>query len=86
MSELANEPVLTDVYEKAHNFLPVAGSIYVYRQSNEERSGHVKSWRGGTSGVKFVEVYEEAESEFWALDNVAVNSAIDGRVAPFADA
>jgi hypothetical protein len=64
MRDLKREPILTDTYESVSLFTPVRGSAYVYRVSNEDRSGHSGRWRQACRDVQFVEVTTESVSGF----------------------
>jgi hypothetical protein len=64
MRELKREPILTDTYESVSLFTPAAGSAYVYRVSNEDRSGHTGQWRQSCTDVDFIEVTTETVSGF----------------------
>lgn len=64
MRELKREPILTDTYESVSLFAPVAGSAYVYRVSNEDRSSHTGQWRQSCTDVQFIEVTTESVSGF----------------------
>src|SRR5687768_15144411 len=52
MPEIENQPVLTETYPEAASFRPFPGSVYIFGQSPEERSGHVNSWKAMASGVQ----------------------------------
>lgn len=64
MRELKREPILTDTYESVSLFTPVPGSAYIYRVSNEDRSGHTGQWRQSCTDVGFLEVTTETVSGF----------------------
>lgn len=64
MRDLKREPILTDTYESVSLFKPVSGSAYVYRVSNEDRSGHTGQWRQSCIDVQFIEVTTESVSGF----------------------
>ena len=64
MRDLKREPILTDTYESVSLFRPVPGSAYVFRVSNEDRSGHTVRWRQSCSDVQFIEVTNESVSAF----------------------
>lgn len=64
MRELKREPILTDTFESVSLFTPIAGSAYIYRVSNEDRSGHTGQWRQSCKDVQFVEVTTESVSGF----------------------
>lgn len=64
MRELKREPILTDTFESANLFTPEPGSVYIYRVSNEDRSGHTGRWRQGCKDVQFIEVTTESAYGF----------------------
>jgi len=64
MRELKREPILTDTYQSVNLFAPAPGSAYVYRVSNEDRSGHADHWRQSCNDVQFIEVTSESVSGF----------------------
>lgn len=64
MRELKREPIVTDTYESVSLFTPVPGSAYVYRVSNEDRSGHTSQWRQSCTDVNFIEITTESVSGF----------------------
>ena len=59
---IAEEPILTDVYVRADQFLPAAGSGYVYAKSIEERSEHFGGWIS-QANVQGIEVTQEHDSD-----------------------
>src|SRR5437868_11841014 len=67
---IAEEPVLTDVYDRAELFRPIDGSAYVFAKSVEQRSEHDKSWLT-SANVRVVEIVEEGAED----GGVAVGSA-----------
>lgn len=64
MHDKKHEPILTDTFESVTLFTPVAGSAYIYRVSNEDRSNHAAKWRQTCTNVKFIEVTAETVSGF----------------------
>lgn len=64
MRELKREPILTDTFESVSLFTPVPGSAYIYRVSNEDRSGHTGQWLQSGKAVQFIEVTTESVSGF----------------------
>lgn len=64
MRDVKREPILTDTFESVNLFKPVAGSAYVYRVSNEDRSNHATQWRQSCTDVLFIEVTTETISGF----------------------
>lgn len=64
MRELKREPILTDTFESVNLFTPVPGSVYIYRVSNEDRSGHTGQWQQSCKDVQFIEVTTESVSGF----------------------
>jgi hypothetical protein len=64
MRELKREPILTDTFESVSLFTPAPGSVYIYRVSNEDRSGHTGTWRQSCKDVQFIEVATESVSGF----------------------
>lgn len=64
MRELKREPILTDTYESVSLFTPVSGSAYIYRVSNEDRSGHTGQWGQSCTDVELIEVTTESVSGF----------------------
>lgn len=64
MRELKREPILTDTFESVSLFTPVPGSAYIYRVSNEDRSGHTGQWRQSCNDVQLIEVTTESVSGF----------------------
>lgn len=64
-----DEPILTDLYERADAFRPQAGSVYVYGESSEDRSRHLQDWLQQVSDVRFIRITKEAETEFVAEVN-----------------
>jgi hypothetical protein len=64
MRELKREPILTDTFESVSLFTPAPGSVYIYRVSNEDRSGHTGKWRQSCKNVQFIEVATESVSGF----------------------
>ncbi|MDL5036296.1 hypothetical protein QRD40_08015 [Comamonas sp. Y6] len=64
MRELKREPILTDTFESVNLFTPVPGSVYIYRVSSEDRSGHTGQWQQSCKDVQFIEVTTESVSGF----------------------
>lgn len=64
MRDVKREPILTDTFESVNLFKPVAGSAYVYRVSDEDRSNHAAQWVQSCSDVKFIEVTTETAVGF----------------------
>ena len=64
MRDVKREPILTDTYESVNLFKPVAGSAYIFRVSDEDRSNHAAHWRQGCADVQFIEVTTETVSGF----------------------
>lgn len=64
MRELKREPILTDTFESVSLFTPVPGSAYIYRVSNEDRSGHTGQWGQSCTDVELIEVTTESVSGF----------------------
>jgi hypothetical protein len=64
MRDMKREPILTDTFESVTLFKPVAGSVYVYRVSSEDRSNHAAQWRQTCSDVQFIEVTTETVAGF----------------------
>lgn len=70
MRDVKREPILTDTFESVNLFKPVAGSAYVYRVSNEDRSNHATQWRQSCTDVLFIEVTTETISGFEVAGNI----------------
>lgn len=64
MRDIKREPILTETFESVSQFTPVPGSAYVYRVSNEDRSGHTGQWRQTCADIQFIEVTTESSSGF----------------------
>jgi hypothetical protein len=69
MRAIRDEPILTDTYGIAEDFLPSANSIYIYAQNTEQRSNHLARWRASTLNVLFYEIDRETQSEFHIVGN-----------------
>lgn len=61
-----DEPTLTDLYQRSDTFRPQSGCVYVYGESSEDRSRHLRSWKGVVPGVRFVRVTAEENTAFSA--------------------
>jgi hypothetical protein len=64
MTDPRDQPILTDTFSAASQFLPPADSVYIYRSSGEDRSDHIESWRGKVSGLRLVQVTDETQNDF----------------------
>src|SRR3954466_10405138 len=59
---IPSKPVFTDVFESVEAFVPAEDSVYVLRQSIEERSSHASNWRERFEKVEVVEIIDEGRS------------------------
>jgi hypothetical protein len=69
---IRDNPLFTEVFDDPSRFAPPAGSIYLFRQTSEERTRHIETWRGGAAGVAFAEVTAEREHDV----DIAVNGVV----------
>lgn len=60
---IANEPLLTDLFEQANDFSPSKGSAYLYGQSVEQRSEHATKLI--RESATFLEVMREEGAEVY---------------------
>lgn len=56
---IADEPILTELHERAEAFSATADSTYVFGETSEERSRHLDTWRAAARNVEFIEVVGE---------------------------
>lgn len=61
---LRNRPLPTRIADRARDFRPEPGSVYVFGRSIEDRSAHVDEWRGSSPDVELVVLDEFGPSEF----------------------
>ncbi|WP_147451334.1 hypothetical protein [Corallococcus llansteffanensis] len=59
MLEVRNRPALTETFRGLTDFVPSAGSAYVFGSSGEARSAHGLDWEHRAQGVKFVPIVSQ---------------------------
>jgi hypothetical protein len=79
MAELRDRPLLTDVASVAQ-FLPEAGAAYVFGESPEERSEHVRSWEPRATDVEFVRIVEQETTRFSFVKDGAQTASLRSAV------
>lgn len=70
MVSIREQPVVT-TKTTVDEFVPEAGSGYVFGSSGEERSAHSDAWQSRAHSVRFVRIVDQGRSEF--------STEIDGR-------
>lgn len=79
---IADEPILTDLYDRAEQFCASQGSIYVFGETSENRSRHVDAWRTAAEDVRFVRVIADTPVDFSAevRDRQAITFALRSKI------
>jgi hypothetical protein len=63
---LRDRPLLSTVFSARDDFVPRAGSAYVFATSSEDRSAHSPDWERNAAGVNFVRVSTQTSGSFRA--------------------
>ena len=64
MVALRDRPLFTTEFDAASPLRPIAGAVYIFGLSTEDRSQHVDQLKLTSPDVRFVEISESAESQF----------------------
>jgi hypothetical protein len=76
---IADEPTLTDLYDRADQFRPISGSAYVFAKSVEQRSEHLVSWITATDVTRVEIVHEGTADAEVAIQSVATKVTLRSR-------
>lgn len=64
MDKLKSLLIMTDTYTSPIDFAPIDSSIYIYGESDEDRSKHILSWKTSIHHIDFFEITHQSNSSF----------------------